>query len=53
MKNYNTYSVFDISRAEKELNFHPQYDIDKGIEDYIEMMRRLNIKPTYTPVKES
>jgi len=53
MKGYGTYSVYDISRAEKELNFHPQYDIDKGIKDYIETMRRLNIKPTYTPVKGS
>lgn len=53
MKGYSTYSVYDISRAEEELGFHPQYDIDKGIEDYIEMMHRLNIKPTYTPVKES
>jgi UDP-glucose 4-epimerase len=52
MKHYNTYSVFDISRARKELGFSPQYDVEKGVVDYIEMMNRLDIKPTYTPVKE-
>ena len=49
MKNHNTYSVFDISRAKKELSFSPQYDIEKWIADYIEMMNLLKIKPTYTP----
>jgi nucleoside-diphosphate-sugar epimerase len=53
MKHYNTYSIFDISRARKELGFSPQYDVEKGVVDYIEMMNRLNINPTYTPVKES
>ena len=53
MKHYNTYSVFDISRAKKELGFSPQFDVEKGVVDYIEMMNRLDIKPTYTPVKES
>ena len=52
MKHYNTYSVFDISRAKKELGFSPQFDVEKGVVDYIEMMNRLDIKPTYTPVKE-
>ncbi len=53
MKGYNTYSVFDISRAQKELGFVPQYGIESGIADYIEMMNRLNIKPTYTPLPGS
>jgi nucleoside-diphosphate-sugar epimerase len=49
MKGYNTYSVFDISRAKKELGFTPQYDVEKGVVDYIEMMKILKIEPTYTP----
>jgi nucleoside-diphosphate-sugar epimerase len=49
MRGYNTYSVFDISRAKKELGFYPQYDVEKGVMDYIEMMNLLKIKPTYTP----
>jgi UDP-glucose 4-epimerase len=51
MKNYNTYSVFDISRARKELGFEPRYDVEKGVADYIDMMRVLKIEPTYTPPK--
>ena len=51
MKGYNTYSVFDISRAKKELGFYPQYDVENGVNDYIEMMNLLKIEPTYTPVK--
>ncbi|OGP53578.1 MAG: hypothetical protein A2162_01935 [Deltaproteobacteria bacterium RBG_13_52_11b] len=53
MKGYNTYSIFDISRARKELGFSPQYDVEKGVVDYIEMMKLLKIEPTYTPVKGS
>jgi UDP-glucose 4-epimerase len=52
MKNYNTYSVYDISRARKELGFEPRYDLVKGIADYVEMMRLLKIEPTYTPPRE-
>ena len=48
MKNYNTYSVFDISRAKKELGFEPRYDVEKGVADYIEMMALLKIHPIYT-----
>jgi UDP-glucose 4-epimerase len=51
MKNFNTYSVFDISRAKEDLGFEPRYDLDKGVADYIEMMELLKIKPTYTPPK--
>lgn len=51
MKNYNTYSVFDITKAREDLGFAPVYDVQRGIEDYIEMMGVLDIKPTYTPPK--
>jgi UDP-glucose 4-epimerase len=46
---YNTYSVYDISRAKKEFNFSPQYNIEKGVKDYVETLQQLNIGPTYTP----
>jgi len=52
MKNHYTYSVFDITRAKTELGFRPQYDTEKGISDYIEMMHLLKIEPTYTPDKK-
>ena len=48
-RNYDTYNVYDISRARKELGFEPKYDFDRGIKDYIEMMKVLAIEPTYTP----
>ncbi len=51
MKGHKTYSVYDISRAQKELGFSPEYDLDKGVADYVEMMKRLKIEPTYTPQK--
>jgi UDP-glucose 4-epimerase len=52
MKNYNTYSVYDISRARAELGFAPRYGVEEGVADYIEMMRLLKIEPTYTPPRE-
>jgi nucleoside-diphosphate-sugar epimerase len=39
------YSVFDIDRAQRELGFRPQYDLEAGVRDYIETMRRLDISP--------
>ena len=42
---YNYYSVFNIERACRELGFTPRYDLEAGIRDYIETMRRLDIKP--------
>ena len=53
MKNYNTYCVYDISRAKKELGYEPRYDVEKGVADYIEMMGLLKIQPTYTPPREA
>jgi UDP-glucose 4-epimerase len=53
MKNYNTYCVYDISRAKKELGYEPRYDVERGVSDYIEMMGLLKIQPTYTPPREA
>ncbi len=49
MRDHNTYSVYDISRAKEDLGYLPEYDVERGVEDYIEMMNLLKIKPTYTP----
>ena len=43
------YSVFDISRATEQLGYQPKFDFEAGVYDYIETMKRLNIKPQYTP----
>jgi len=45
---HNVYNVYDISRAKRELGFSPQYDIEDGVKDYIETLRRLNIEPVCT-----
>jgi len=42
---YNTYCVFDASRAREELGFAAQYDYQRAVEDYAETMKRLNLKP--------
>ena len=39
------YSVFNIDRARREPGFSPQYELEAGIRDYIETVRRLDIKP--------
>ena len=46
---YNVYSVYDISRAKKELGFSPQYDLEEGVRDYVETLKQLKIEPIYTP----
>ncbi len=33
--------VYDISRAKQELGYVPQYDLEKGIADYLETLERL------------
>lgn len=43
------YCVYDISRAQKELGYRPQFTLEEGVRDYVAMMKRLNITPTYTP----
>ena len=36
-----SYCVFDVSRARDELGYAPAYDADRGIADYLAVMRRL------------
>lgn len=42
---FNLYSVYDISRARGELGFVPQYDLERGVRDYVEMSNQLGIIP--------
>lgn len=36
-----SFCVFDITRARRQLGYAPEYDVEKGIRDYIETIRRL------------
>lgn len=45
----NRYSVFNIERAGKELGYSHGYDLESGVRDYVETMRRLDIKPVVPP----
>jgi UDP-glucose 4-epimerase len=38
---YPASSVYDISRAREELGYAPEYDLEKGIADYLESLQRL------------
>jgi UDP-glucose 4-epimerase len=38
---YPMSGVYDVSRAAKELGFKPQYDLERGIADYLDTLRRL------------
>jgi UDP-glucose 4-epimerase len=38
---YPASSVYDISRARAELGYAPQYDLDRGIADYLDSLKRL------------
>lgn len=38
---FSAYSVYDVSRAEQELGFKPEYDLEAGIGDYLESLERL------------
>ena len=35
------YSVYDITRARQELGYQPQYDVERGVADYLESLARL------------
>ncbi|MFL5095382.1 MAG: NAD-dependent epimerase/dehydratase family protein [Xanthobacteraceae bacterium] len=39
---YPASSVYDISRARAELGYEPHYDLEKGIADYLAMLKVLN-----------
>jgi nucleoside-diphosphate-sugar epimerase len=38
---YPASSIYDISRARAELGYAPQYDLDRGIADYLDSLKRL------------
>jgi len=40
------YSVYDISRARRELGFEPRFDLEAGVRDYVTTMERLRLAPT-------
>ncbi len=46
---HNVYSVYDITRARQELGYAPQYTLEAGVRDYVEVMHRMKIEPVYTP----
>ncbi len=40
-----THCILNIDRARRELGYAPQYDLEAGVRDYIDTMKRLEIKP--------
>ncbi len=34
-------AIYDISRARKELGYEPQYDLERAIDDYLDVLKRL------------
>ncbi len=42
-------SILSIDRAKKELGYSPKYDLEAGVIDYVDTMRRLDIKPVVLP----
>jgi UDP-glucose 4-epimerase len=38
---YPAHGIYDISRAKNELGYAPQYDLERGIADYLDSLRRL------------
>ncbi len=43
------YFVFNIDKARQELGYNPQYNLETATKDYIETMKRLDIKPSVLP----
>jgi len=39
---YAAAGVYDISRAREELGYRPQFDIERGVDDYIHSLKRLH-----------
>ena len=38
-----SYCIFDIGKAREQLGYEPQYDLERGIEDYVESIRKLDL----------
>ncbi|MCZ6450045.1 MAG: NAD(P)-dependent oxidoreductase, partial [Deltaproteobacteria bacterium] len=36
-----SYCIFNISKAREQLGYSPDYDLERGIKEYIETIRRL------------
>jgi UDP-glucose 4-epimerase len=41
MTPYPPHGVYDITRAKTELGFEPEYDIERGVADYLDSLRRM------------
>ena len=41
---YPMAGIYDISRARQELGYTPQYDLERGIADYLESLERLKLQ---------
>jgi UDP-glucose 4-epimerase len=41
---YPMYGIYDISRARNELGYKPEYDLERGIADYLESLQRLKLQ---------
>ena len=41
---YPMHGVYDISRAQKELGYRPEFDLERGIADYLESLQRLKLQ---------
>jgi UDP-glucose 4-epimerase len=38
------YGIYDISRARNELGYRPQFDLERGVADYLESLQRLKLQ---------
>ena len=38
-----SYCIFDIGKAREQLGYEPQYDLERGIEDYLASIRKLDL----------
>jgi UDP-glucose 4-epimerase len=41
---YPMYGIYDISRARNELGYRPQFDLERGVADYLESLQRLKLQ---------
>lgn len=41
---YPMCGIYDISRARQELGYQPQFDLERGIADYLESLQRLQLQ---------
>jgi UDP-glucose 4-epimerase len=41
---YPPHGVYDITRARTELGFKPEYDIDRGVADYLDSLKRMQAR---------